>query len=536
MPDRSFLESQHPIYKAHRAEWRTNERRWRGGRGVLTELARFDWETADGDRYKARKAEATYINFPDLFLRTMVGHLFSQAPAMDDALDFGRLGRVTRPDGAALPSEAELVYYNADGAGQDGSSWDAYWAAVTVRSGVCGHRWMLVEASAEAPGSFADVIAGRRPYLTDFSPLSVPDWHFNEGRLEYAIIDIWERRPRVEDGKFISNAELVKYLLVRRGWEGFGEEFTAGGWWKFRAEDPDGEPLAFGDWERTGGEIPMFALFWERDDGEPAETKEGGAGAGGGKDKDAALSDGPNVSRSGIGWLGQIAVSYMNLSSAADFDAWDAAKSTKIIVGATLEGFNLMETKAKEGSMYLPLPVGPDGTVPTVYDSSSSAVASETFETRLERKRTEARDLAAMEASGTPDSSGASKRAGFADIKSPVLSRLASEVETAQNTAIHFLEQRFGYAQPTGAVTWPRDYQLKPLIEDIHEMFQLEQLAGINSPTLGGRLLIQAAKDKGLMTDASLATTVEEEYRVSAEQRREREAQAQDALGQLGMA
>lgn len=550
-PDLDFIHSVHPVYAAQRTGWRLNERRWRAGRAILAELSRFDWEKPDGASFRARLNEATYVNWPDLFLRTMVGHLFKQAPSPDDGLDFGTLGRVQRApsggtgDGAstatAAPSRAELVYYNADGAGQDGSAWDPYWTGCLVRAGICGHRWMMVEASTEAPTSRQDEARGRRPFLIDYSPLSIPDWHFTDGQLEYAIVDVWERRPRIEEGRFKAEYELFKYVLVRKGSRAFGPDFEAGGWWMIRAGDK--AITDEGDWALTGGEIPMWPLFWERDEGEtpetPSEHHASVARAATGRATPDLVLDGPNLSRSAITWLGQIGVSYMNLSSAADFDAWDAAKSTKVVVGATEDAFNLMSAKVSEGSQMVPLPLGPQGEKPEIFDASASAVAAEVFEKRLERKRTEARDLAALEASGTPEASGVSKQTGFADIKSPVLARLASEMETAQNTGIRFLELRFGptggsTVRPTGAVKWPRDYQLQPLVEDVREMFELEDLAGASSPTLRARLLVSAAKDKGLLADSTLATKVQTEYEESATAAADARSQARDALNQLG--
>lgn len=550
---REFLAEKHPIYEAKKDEWIENERRLRGGREVLAELAKFEWETDTSDRYAARKAQATYINFPDMYLQAMVGHLFRQAPEVDSALQFGSLGSVRRKPGATQPTRAELVFYNADGAGRDGSQWNPFWARAMRWAGATGHRWIFVEASLQRPTSLLDEIRGLRPYLVHYSPLSVTNWEHSNGQLQWAIVRTSERRPRRTDKGLAGNRYDRGYLLlVRNGVTDLGDEFSAGGWWRF---DSEGKPLTRtqdgqdvdlkGDWSKTGGDIPLFPIFWERDQATDYDQDDGSQPmvaavterAGYAREYRPAPPPLPTMSRSGIQEISQVAVSYMNQSSAADFDAWDAASSTLYAVGVDVEGMKVMAQKINEGSKVVPVPRSkdPEAGDPSITDASSGAVAAEVFDKLLQRKRDEAMELAALMATSTPDSSGRSKEAGFTDTKSPRLALIATELEQAQNTAIHFLELRFGAIEsPTGSVKWPKEFDLQPLINDIEEYMNLGVLTEVRSPTLDAKMMLQAAEEKGLISDEDEDyDTIKTELQASSEQRAEN-AQRQTDLFNSG--
>lgn len=513
---RDWLNEKHPVYEAWTKDhslpastggtagpgevgpWLRNEIRLRGGDEVLQYLRRFQWETEKGEHFRDRKREATYINFPDLFATAMLGHLMREAPSIDQGLSFGGLGPVRRERGTS-PTRAELAYYNVDGVGNDGSQWDNWWLGVARRAFATGHRWIFVEAPAEAPRTEEDEIRGLRPYLVEFSPLSVPNWHYDRGQLQFAVVTTSTRSPRVESGRLEGgDFEEGKLLLVRAGFDGLGSEYAGGGWWMY---DGDGEPVKRGGdpldgtWEKTEGEIPLFPLYYERDNGS---------------------RDLPSMSRPGTTELGQVAVAYMNLASAADWDFFDAASSITWLLGVTREAYELAMAKISEGSRFPPLPPGVDGTVPDVHDGSQGAVTAEVARSVLERKREVARELALREATSTPDSSGRSKQVGFEEQKAPRLALLASELEQAQNTAIHFLERRFGIARPSGSVSWPREFDLASLIDEIREFFELEQLTGYTSRTLAGKGMALAAEQKGLVTDEDEFEVVRREYEESA--------------------
>lgn len=542
---RDWLKKRHPLYVARREEWERNERRYRGGVHILPELRRFDWETrplevnmvaldernrqteveqaaaldrgtngVPGEHYKSRQNQATYLNFPEAFMGMLRGHLFRKAPAPDSgALNFGGLGEVRTKREGGPPSNGELVYYNVDGVGNDGSQWDAWWSDVTGWSGVTGHRWLFVEAPLKAGITQADVIAGNRPYLVHHSPLEVLNWDYVEGRLAWALIQMPPRAARIQSGDLIRDKRGPVRLYVRRNFteldEPGGIAFSTGGWWTFDENgDEVMEPGSQGFWDKTNGEIPLWPHFYQRD-------KE-------------------NFSRSAVTEIGSAAVAYMNLDSAASFDAWDAASSLTFLLGVDPTSFQVAMDKVQDGSKYIPVPlvktdIGGAGqaVVPSVQDSAAGAVTSDVFTKRMLAIRESIREITGMEVSGVPDASGLSKQAGFGETKSPRLALLASEVETSQNIALIFLERRFGGASPSASVTWMRDFELAPVMDSIERVFDLSEKSGVSSPTLTARAMMTAARETGLVTDDKEAQTVQSEFEASA--RVMQTSRAQDA-------
>ncbi len=534
MASYEWLGEKHPIYLDNESMWKRMERRFYGGEPVLAELREFDWEVRqraelgvtderqiqalreagwfanEQDHFFLRQRQSVYINFGDLFSRTIVGHLMRKRPTPEEGLDFGTLGEISTEDDGE-PSQAELIYYNADGVGNDGSQWDNFWGSAARHAMVTGHRWIMVESPVMAPETRADELAGARPYLVEYGPIDVTNWFISDGHLQWAVIVYFERNPRIEKGKMEGNTPEKRYLLMtREGYAGLGDEFSKGGWFRFdadqkplweqvstRDEDDEVEPSeAMGNWESTDGDIPMFPLFYERAKSTPEHAA---------------------MSRSGTVEISQAAIAYMNLSSAADFDVWDAAQSMQFILGVDVEGYNLAIAKMKEGHKTIPFPINKKtGNPPEIYDGSTGAVVAGAFETRLSRKMDEARELAALEATSVPDSSGASKQAGFADVRAPRLALMASELEQAQNTAIRFLEMRFGNKSPTGKVEWLREFELTPLIDSIRELFEIQVLAGVESPTLTTRAMMAVVRSKGLATDDKVETQIETELQDSA--------------------
>ncbi|MCA1571312.1 MAG: hypothetical protein LC798_13530 [Chloroflexi bacterium] len=510
----AWLDKVHPIYEATVAEWESEEQRLRGGLEVVGELRRFEWEN-DAD-YATRQGQAVYLNFPDLYATTMVGHLMTEHPAVDAGLDFGTMGRVQREDGQRDPSLAELVYYNVDGVGNDGSQWPAWWTGVGRRAQGTGHRWITCDLPREGSASLADVMAGARPFLVELSPLSVTNWHFVRGRLEFAVIRIAERAPQVNDkGEFLGNEMGMGYLVYTRGpvgatgaFDALGAPFLGGGWWRLDAEKELVEN-GHGTWDAFRGQVPLWPHFGERDTGITG--------------KKAAMS------RSSTLMLGQAAVAYMNLESAAEFDAWDAAMSKLFFLGVEPGNFNEAVAQAQAGYSWIALRAtdvqpapgdlgAPAPIQPVIHDSSSGAVPADVFETILRRIVDNAKDVALHEATSTPDSSGRSKEAGFGDAKAPRLALLASEYEQSQNTAIHMLELAFssGRKDPTGSVTWAREFNLLTLRSKVTDLFDLLAKAEVNSARLSARALTIAAREDGIIVDNDEALEVEEELAASA--------------------
>jgi hypothetical protein len=512
----------HPLVDKEAEGWEENERRARGGRDVLVELRPFDWESMPfggdegddpwsksirdelsikdiaeilaagairpGDHYRFRQRMAVYMNFPEMFSTTMVGALMGRRPVPGGDLNFGMLGGVRRRGRSADPNQAELVYFNTDGVGNDGSQWDNYWAGAIRRAMATGHRWIYVDSAAQ-PALDREVLTrrGGRPYITDFSALAAVNWIYELGQLSMIIFRVPSRRVTLGNGELLGNDGTTDYLVMtRRGFDALGPTLGRGGWWLV---DQEGTVIRKGNWAKTGGDIPVFPLYYQRS--YPIVNAKG--------EWDHQMS------QSATSELGNAAVSYMNLSSAADFDAWDAAASIQFLRGVDEDGWRIAMKILRLGSKYVPLPAVLDsegrGTVPIAQDVSMGAVTSTVFDMALKRKLDEVSRLAATQATQAPDSSGLSKSAGFAEAKVPRLALLASEVEAAQNTAIYFLERRFGYSNPTGQVVWTRKFNLVQLSEDIEAYFTLEKLSGMKSKTLDSKALILAAREKGLMTD-----------------------------------
>lgn len=538
--DMDWLDNKHEVWEARHEEWERGEARLAGGTDVLPELWPFEWESVEtdsrtggirltttdatrdihtkdvvlgnsgekiGEHYSLRQRSATYINFPDMYAMAMVGQILRAKPEVD----YGTLGLVDRADGQVDPSRAELFHYNADGVGNDGSQfWNfvrhcANWAAAGT-----GHVWVMVEVPSQPAATFADEIAGARPFLRMFRAGDVEDWHYVEGRLAYLKVRVPMRSPKVVNGKMTgAKGQDGYYLLVRRGWQGFDgsepggvEKFSNGGWFLF---DGDKTLVDQGDWSKTGGEIPCAALYYQRSAG----TKAGG----------------PAISRCGAIELGACAVSYMNLSSAADYDVWDGAGSLQIIKNASPEAFNTMISKIRGGNKYVPLQADPiTKTAPEIHDASTGVVAADAFRARLDAKREEAKELAALEATSVPDSSGVSKAAGFAEAKAPRLALMASEIEQCFNAVLRWVELRWGRATPPGqgtnppraVIRMPKDFDLRDTLADIDRYFDIQTKSKLRSKTVDAKAMTRAAVETGIITDNE-TDDVEAEYGQSSD-------------------
>lgn len=542
-----------PIYDENEALWEMNERRMRGETDVLTELRPFDWETLPdsstglgdivdemtpsavlqflkssanarpGDHYLFRQLMATYLNFPDMFATTMIGHLMARRPNPGADLNFGGLGKITRSSGKP-ETDAELVYFNTDGIGNEGSQWDNYWGGVVRRAMATGHRWIFAEAPDRSTKNRGKMVSENlRPYLTDFSPLSGPQWVYENGQLQELTLMIPSRRLRLNGETLEGNEGSEDYLIMTRaGFTGFGSYFAGGGFWYV---DQDGILIKHLPWTRTKGEIPVFPIFYQRD--YPTRRSSWG--------KHGASShlnlwrkyrdEGPHpyayrqaMSRSAITELGSAAISYMNISSAADFDAWDAAASVQFLRGVDSIGYNLAMDKMRDGSRWIPLPANMETEnpqIPIVQDASMGAVAAQVFDLALKRKIDEVSRLAATQATQAPDSSGLSKSAGFGEAKVPRLALLSSELESAQNSALRLLELRFGITKPSAQVIWTRKFNLVELTDDVEAFFNLESLAGIHDQELDAKALVMAARDKGLIIDDTEAEAAMARYKTA---------------------
>lgn len=496
----AFLDSVHPEYDERWPEWLLSYKRLVGGRHALDELVPFEWEVPDGEHHRMRKAQAIYPNFSDQYANVLAGHLTRNAPVVEDSLSFGTLGAVRRQKDIDEPSPAELLYYNTDGQGVNGSQWDPFWLHVIKGAVALGHWWVLVEGPPRVPSSFQDEIDGLRPWLSTYSPLSVRNWEWQNGRLMMLLVH--RRVFRIvlgAEGRIERQYTTEKLLLTADGFLGFGRQFSNGGWYRF---DEDHNLVQFGFFELTEGQIPAAPLYYERLRQSPISFA---------------------CSKSGTVELGNLSVAHMNQTSAMLFDAWDAASSTAAVLGADADGYNLFIQKMKAGNRFAPVPLMKDlehPPVPQIADTSMGGVVSNVFDTTIRKIEDTAERLMMEQLNSAPYASGESKKVTWREGKSPRLTIMAGEVETAQNTIIHFAEQMWGTARagrPAGAVEWPRSFDIAQPADEIMKYFQVVEMSQLRSPTAEARAMLALLRRLALMPDDETKAKIERELGVSAE-------------------
>lgn len=509
MPKRlPFLDATLPMYNQHLEGWKREERRLHGGDAVLSELLR--WKGEDNAYFLARTAQAGYLTFPKLHATTLTGHLSKETPEPD----YGNLGKVRPRSDITQPTLAEILNYNVDGIGQDGTELKPYFDSVQERAIATGYRWLLVELPSKAtlgeirethgrdPAAekltMQDVLEGFRPYAVEYSPISVPFWQLSNGRLDFAVIKI-TLTPTLLVDEFSQpvGSDDGRYLLVRRGFKGLGPDFAAGGWWKF---DPDHNVVDQGTWDQTLGQIPFFPFIGEPNPG---------------------TTERPTIARSLTMELGQISVSLMNRMSERNYNVSFSAKSISFILGIDPESHAKVIEQHDAASIMVGVPpvMRADGTVgiPTMWNSSAAAIDATVFESTINGGIAEAREIMVRQVTSTPDSSGRSKEAGFAEATSPLLARLAGTRQQAINTFLYFASLRFGIADPTASVTIPRDFNLQPVVDDIDAMLSTLKRSWLRSPTWEADLLIRSGDERGLLPeDKTMRATIEQELADSA--------------------
>lgn len=302
-----FLDARHQIHMQWDAFWRQQGLRLYGGDAVKGELKPFSTEMDPNDKaavaqYAYRQSTAPYLNFMDVDATAFVGHLSSAAPTPGQGLVFGALGDVTPREKRRPGSDtiADMIWYNVDGAGEDGSQWIPFWDGVTKRAKATGHRWMFVEGPVQTAASREGEQMGLRPWLMEFDPTQVWNWEFQRRELMFATIKVPMRDLKRDGDKLVGNDPVDwTLLLVREGYDRLGSEFAGGGWFLFDADHKpmDGEP-----WVPTlNGQIPMWAHYYEQH---------------------RSLPGLPTMSRSGLAEIGNIAISYMNQSRPWSHRRW----------------------------------------------------------------------------------------------------------------------------------------------------------------------------------------------------------------------
>jgi hypothetical protein len=498
----SFLEEVHEIYKAHEASWQRDERRLYGGDAILSEL--HQWTNEDENHYAERQAEAQYMGFGEQHANEITGHLIRAAPMPN----FGTMGEIRkRKDIIARPTAAELFFYNTDGIGFDGTQWFPFWQAEGARAMATGHRFHTVEMPPPPLGKQpGDLVTdeeredGHRPYLAGWSPLALKNWQHSHGRLDFAVLRpvVPKKREPKEKYKAADSSKLGYYLLVRRGWTEFGPEFEGGGWWLY---DGDKVLVGEGDYEMTGGHIPAYFFYARASNG---------------------THELPAISQSLTMPLDQISVGVMNRISERDFDAKDAAQSNLYVLGAESKSLEAAVAQMVLGSRIIPFPPWRDPVtgqlvLPQIHDGSTGTVAAEVYRTSIASSIENARGIMLRQVTSTPDSSGASKEAGFKEGKSPLLANLAANLESAMNAAIYFAERRNGAEKPTGSVEMPRDFDIASLVEKIDRAMERAIKSGVRSPLHEAESAVRQAQEEGtLPSDPARVSKIQREFEKTA--------------------
>ncbi|HET7321164.1 MAG TPA: hypothetical protein VFI96_01635, partial [Longimicrobiaceae bacterium] len=462
-----------------------------------------------GKSYTQRQNEAVYPGFGEAFLRTLIGHVLKDRPEADQGLQMGTMGDVKRAEGVAEPSQAEQVFYNVNGTGGDGQQLWQWVASVFQRAGATGLRWVLTEVPPGLSASRQDELNGHRPYAVEFSPRAVTNWKFTRGQLQWCVVKIRSDTRRVVEGRMEGDAnEEGYYLLVRAGVTELGEAFRQGGWWKFD-KDKNLVPDATGTWAKTRGEIPMSLAVWEW------ETDPVG---------DEALP----LARSATTALDNKSVAYMNKVSAWESNMQRGAGGPTFILGVDSQSWPIAREQWMEGASLLGVPAsdGGKGAVPSVAFSGAAVVSAEAFGALLDRMTAEAERMMVQQATSAPESSGASKNAGFTESKAPRLTMLAENIESFLNTMLRFFELRFGHANPGAYVQMPRDFDLSPVEDDIRDFFDTFRRSQLRSATLETEAALKLGEAKGLVSDenrnavrAELAESVRASTAAGAQER-----------------
>jgi hypothetical protein len=524
MPSYPFLSHHLPLYDQHLSGWHRDERRLAGGDAILEELRQWKGE-ADAD-FLVRQGTAGYMPLPKNHVLTLTGHLSSQTSMPN----FAEMGKVReRKDLRGTPSLAELLNYNVDGGGQDGKELLPYTDEVNERAMATGYRWTLVEmptlqrlaeiraarlgipredtqavmrAAGDVqnnPVTMQDVVDGFRAYPVEWSPILVPYWHpITGGPLDFAVakVPIESEALVDEDGNVVGDVDGF-YLLVRRGYRGLGDQWAQGGWWKI---DSDHTIVSEGRWDSTLGRIPLFRFYGEGASGTTAK---------------------PAVARSLTMELGQIAVGLMILRSARDYNLIEAAKSTNHVLGIDPDSHGKVITQQEAGSITVGYPpvMTQAGTIaiPQIWNSSAALVDAGAFDLVIRASLEEAREIMVKQVTSTPDSSGRSKEAGFAEATSPLLARLAATRQQWINTFLYFWALRAGIPNPTASVQIPREFDLQPVVDDIDAMLSRLKRSWLRSPTWEKHLLLRAGDEEGMLPeDKAERDAIEAELEASA--------------------
>lgn len=500
MPKLDFLTDTHEEYTARKAEWEREERRLYGADAVLKDpLELPKWVGEETTHYLARLGEAQFLPLPEIHASIIAGHV----GRVRQELSYGGLGeRRDREKIVGTPNISELIHFNVNGVGSDGTELPAWTDGVQTRACATGRRWVYVEAPqlpGEAQPTMADVLRGFRPYAVEDSPLAWPMWSEDKGRLDWAVKRLRVSRSRMVAGSWekANPAELGFYLFVRQGATDLGPDFEKGGWWLYA---PDQTELGYGSWQKTRGDIPLFRLIGDDSQGAPGY---------------------PASDRSLTAPLGAIAVALMRRISHRNFNADDCAKGLKLICGTNPSAPELFNHTVQMMGESFVAPVHAwesakgNVVIPTIYNNAAGAIEEGVFRSIIEQTLASAKEIMLRQVT-EPQESGTSRELAFAGAVSPLLGKLAARRQAFENTLIYFFELRAGIEEPSGYSVFKREVPLQPIIDDIDRMIKTLQSLGVKSPTLATHLALRAGTVLGQIPDKDRAK-IEGEIKESAE-------------------
>lgn len=515
---KDIIALRHPYWTEMEPVWAVDEARYEAGWAATADLTPFQWETlAD---WQARRASAVFPDLQAEYAAGYAGELFSKAPepgadegsGADGTLDFGPL---SARDGGW---RADELQENADGVGPDSRAWDTFWREeMELAAGATDFRWIYVEAP---PGlrdgegnprspTQQDEMDGHRPYLLGLSPRDVLAWDEADGRFNFALFRTEETRLSSSDGSPEMKTAPLFHVLIREGYDGFGDEFKAGGWWVC---NEDGEEQAAGSWSNTGGEIPLGRLYYRR----PRKSKPRGDRADAvtlptAGERIASLLV-TNAGQGGAHPLGKIAKALMDYGSWADHDTFTSSKRQEYIGVDSLESAKYMAEQMEMGN---PRIFYPKGEGSASFNDSGEVSANGSIKDRIETRTGEALRWMTREIATAPDASGRAREIEHAKGTSPRLVAGASNVEEIQTFAAKMLALRWVGSDEGVRVKWTRRFDLEGAAKALQPLVETLSQAGLSSPTVFADYVIAAMKESGV--DFSKGEGREKEERIRSE-------------------
>ena len=512
MPDpriQSIIGLKADEYTQNLEAWKRNERRFGAGEDVYQELRPFSYEKGpppSGEKsatqqkakgnlgsYSERKERAVWPEFSQLVVEKFVGLVFGQFPEIG-------FGSLEDADGGW---RREALEENADGVGPNARSLFAFYFDAMARAMATKKRWILAEGPAGAPSTVQDEQDGQRPYLVEYSPTQVPYFRFERGVLQAVRIEYTETVLNADGNEVTEEERTVHYVMTRAGFEGFGTggeiPFERGGWWQFDDDgeviERDGERME-GDWEKTGGEIPMCLLYYER-------------------------SGAKKNRRTGITNLGRLEVNWMDLFSALMNHAWEAGSGSTAFTNVNLDQWNTIREAGQMNARWFGVPGsenGGDVGVERVNGGEKPEAIMAALETLMKQVMT----VVARELTTSPDASGRSREVQHLKNNVPRLTNMAGNAEEAVQTSLSFIIQRWGFANESASVEWNKQFDLKTVAERVMQVFELFKEVDARAPQLFADLLLRAAESEGLLPEDSEREDLEQEIleAVGLEQRR----------------